>query len=178
MVPCLSIRFPALPDLGLFVVALVRLRFSYRLLVSATLSIAMPIYLSPSMTPVTNALPSPTSMPPTPFILTPPPASSTSTPLLSFAILTSLSPLRSFLTLSGSSKSSDAASSSISPISSQWYGNASGAASAVLSDKNGGESLQSLAWYHRDKLHFAQERYLWRRQPRWKRQCHACDALS
>lgn len=138
--PYLDIHFPALPDLGLSVAALVMLQFSCRLLASAILFNMVPIYLNPSMTPVTNALPSPTSMPPTPFILTPPPASSTSTPLLSFAILTSLSPLRSFRTLSGSSKSSDAASSSISPISSQWYGSASGAASAVLSDKNGGEA--------------------------------------
>jgi hypothetical protein len=96
-------------------------------------------HLSPSMTPVTNDLLSPTSIPPTPFIWNPPPASSTSTPFLSFAILTSLISLSSFRTLSGSSKSSEAASSSISPSSSQWYGSASGAASAVLLWRKGGE---------------------------------------
>jgi hypothetical protein len=91
------------------------------------------------MTPVMNDLPSPTSMPPTPFILNPPPASSISTPVLSFAMRTSLNPLSSLRTWSGSSKSSDAASSSISPSSSQWYGSASGAASAVLFGKKGGD---------------------------------------
>jgi hypothetical protein len=91
------------------------------------------------MTPVIKDLPSPTSMPPTPFILKPPPASSTSTPVLSFAIRTSLSPLSSLRTFSGSSKSSEAASSSISPSSSQWYGSASGAAFAVLFSRKGGE---------------------------------------
>lgn len=96
-------------------------------------------HLKPSMTPVTNALPSPTSIPPTPFIGTPPPASKTSTPCLSFAILTSRSPRSSLRTLSGSSKSSAAASSSISPNSNQWYGRASGAASAVELGRKGGE---------------------------------------
>jgi hypothetical protein len=136
----LSIHSPPLPGLGLCAAALVMRRFFCRPLAQVLLYPLLTMTnLNPSITPVTNALPSPTSMPPTPFILTPPPASSTSTPLLNFAILTSRSPLRSFLTLSGSSKSSDAASNSISPSSSQWYGSASGAASAVLFNRNGGE---------------------------------------
>lgn len=115
-----SIHSPTLLDPGLCVVARAMLRFSCQLLAHALHSLTPPhTYLKPSMTPVMNALPSPTSIPPTPFILNPPPASTTSTPLLNLAILTSLSPLNNCLTLSGSSKSSLAASNNISPSSNQ-----------------------------------------------------------
>lgn len=90
------------------------------------------------MTPLTKALPSASSIPPTPFIWTPPPASKASKPALNLAIRTSRRSRINRRTVSGSSKSSDAASSSISPNSNQWYGSASGGASDVEEDRNGG----------------------------------------
>lgn len=38
------------------------------------------------------------------------------------------------------------------------------------------ESFESLAWYDSHNFHFAQECNLWGREPRWKWQCHGCDA--
>ena len=84
-------------------------------------SLLLPSLLNPSRTPKMKPLPSATSIAPTPVILlTPPPSpSSTFTDPLILLIRTSLKSLNSPLTRSGSGTSSLAASSNISPSSSQ-----------------------------------------------------------
>ena len=81
-------------------------------------------HLNPSTTPPTKPRTSATSIPPTPFIFTPAPASNTLNPFRSLLMRTSRKSRRSLLTVSASSKSSDACVSSRWLSSSQWYGRA------------------------------------------------------
>ena len=94
--------------------------------------------LSPSTAPQMKALPSETSIPPTPFILTSPPPSRIPDPARILAMRTSRKSLISRLTLSGSGMSSGAASRRSSAISSQWNGKALSDASAVADGRKGG----------------------------------------
>ena len=138
-------RFPRLRRLSPCVSVFSKHRFFCDGCQQSIINVGVPVaYLRPSMTAAMKDLDSAISRAPTPFICTPAPASKTLRPFLSLAMRTSLRSRSRPLTVSGSSKSSDACDRSIWLSSSQWYGKASGAAFEVLEGKKGAETSRAV----------------------------------